>query len=209
MNEVRLTIPLKEEDVLGLSLGDLVYLDGTVFTARSLFHMRAVKEGILPPLDFKALNVMAHMGPVMKKTGNDWLPVSCEPTTSMRFEKYAAEVIPRLGLRALFGKDGMGPKTMEAMKQHGCVHLAKIGVYGSVLASRVTRVIGVHGFEELGPIECTWVMEVKDFGPLFVDIDAEGKSFFEEVKRETEKKLTSVYQKFMIPDGFRYSDGSG
>jgi tartrate dehydratase beta subunit/fumarate hydratase class I family protein len=60
-------IPLKKKDVIGLELGDLVYFDGPVFTGRTLFHVRAVRENILPPIDFKKLNVMVHMGPVMKK----------------------------------------------------------------------------------------------------------------------------------------------
>ncbi len=205
MKEVHLQTPLTEKDVLGLRLGDLVYFDGTLFTARSLFHIRAVRENRLPPIDFKKLNVMVHVGPVMKKDGDSWIPLTCDPTTSMRFEKYASDVIEKLGLRALIGKGSMGPRTAEAMKKHRCVHLAKIGIYGSILASKITKVVGVHGMEELGPIESTWVVEVKDFGPLFVDLDAQGRSFFEDLKRETQERLQSAYQRFSIPEGFKFT----
>jgi tartrate/fumarate subfamily iron-sulfur-dependent hydro-lyase beta chain len=198
MKKIHLKIPLTEKDVFDLKLGDLVYLDGPVFTVRSLFHLRAIREDILPPLDFKRLNVMVHIGPVMKKDGGHWSPVSLDPTTSMRFEKYTAEVVSKLGLRAIIGKGGMGSKTMEAMKKYGCVHLAKIGIYGNILASKVTRVLGVYGLEEMGPIECTWVFEAKDFGPFLVDIDARGESFFEDIKHTTQEKLLSVYQRFSI-----------
>ena len=202
VKEIHLKIPLKEKDVLGLELGDLVYFDGPVFTGRTLFHVRVVRENILPPIDFKKLNVMVHMGPVMKKEGNSWTALTCDPTTSMRFEKYAADIISGLGLRALIGKASMGPKTAEAMKKHGCVHLAKIGIYGNTLASKITKVLAVHALEELGPIECTWVMEAKGFGPFFVDIDAQGRNFFENLKRATQEKLISAYQRFSIPEPY-------
>jgi tartrate/fumarate subfamily iron-sulfur-dependent hydro-lyase beta chain len=205
VKEMHLQIPLKEEDVLNLELGDLVYFSGPLFTGRTLFHVRAVREDILPPIDFGKLNVMVHMGPVMKKDGHSWIPLTCDPTTSMRFEKYAADLIPKLGLRALIGKASMGPRTAEAMKNHGCVHLAKIGIYGNALASKIIKVLGVYGMEELGPIECTWVMEAKNFGPFFVDIDARGQNLFENLKRETREKLTSAYRRFSIPEDFRFS----
>jgi tartrate/fumarate subfamily iron-sulfur-dependent hydro-lyase beta chain len=198
MNETHLNIPLNSTDVLNLRLGDLVYLSGAVFTARSLFHIRAIERNVLPPIDFKALNVMVHMGPMMRKQGKGWHAVSCDPTTSMRFEKYAAQVIPRLSLRALVGKGGMGPATAQAMQRFGCVHLAKIGIYGNMLASKVTRVLGVYNLEELGPVECTWVMEVEKFGPFFVDIDSQGRSFFEHVKDATRDRLQAVYRSLSI-----------
>jgi tartrate/fumarate subfamily iron-sulfur-dependent hydro-lyase beta chain len=205
VKETHLRIPLKEEDVLDLELGDLVYFSGPLFSARTLFHVRAVRENILPSIDFTKLNVMVHMGPVMKKDGCSWIPLACDPTTSMRFEKYAADVISELRLRALIGKASMGPKTAEAMKKYGCVHLAKIGIYGNTLASKITKVLGVYFMEELGPIECTWVMEGKDFGPFFVDIDARGQNFFQNLKRETREKLISAYGRFAIPEDFRFS----
>lgn len=198
MKEINLKIPLKEKDLLELNLGDLVYLDGPIFTARSLFHIRAIRENILPPLDFRKLNVMIHMGPMMKKDDKRWIPMACDPTTSMRFEKYTAEIIQKLGLRAIVGKGGMGLKTMEAMGRFRCCHLAKIGIYGNILASKITQVLDVYGLEELGPIECTWVLEAKDFGPFLVDIDAQGRNFFENLKGETQGKLFSIYQRFSI-----------
>lgn len=206
MKETHLTIPLRGKDILDLNLGDLVYFDGPIFTARSLFHIQAINKNILPPIDFKKLNVMVHAGPVMKKDGDSWLTLALDPTTSMRFEKYATDVISKIGLRALIGKGTMGSKTAEAMEKYGCVHLAKIGIYGNILASKVTKVVGVYNLELLGPIECTWVMEVKDFGPFFVDIDAHGRSFFENLKRETQEKLVSVYQRFSISNNYKYSD---
>jgi tartrate dehydratase beta subunit/fumarate hydratase class I family protein len=143
-------------DVLGLTLGDLVYFDGTLFTVRSLFHIRAVRENKLPHIDFKKLNVMVHVGPVMKKDGDSWIPLTCDPTTSMRFEKYAADVIGKLGLRALIGKGSMGPRTAEAMKRYRCVHLAKIGIY-EASSPKITKVSRGPRPGGTRRSKCTWL----------------------------------------------------
>lgn len=58
---------------------------------------------------------------------------------------------------------------------------------------------------ELGPIECTWVMEIKDSGPFLVDINAQAQNFFEKLKRETQGRLFSIYQRFLIPKEFRFT----
>lgn len=40
MNEVRLRCPVQVEDLRRLKLGDLVYLDGPIFTGREGFYQR-------------------------------------------------------------------------------------------------------------------------------------------------------------------------
>ena len=56
MSEKRLTVPLSEEDVRALDAGDIVYLDGIVYTGRDEVHIHALehaKEGKEIPVDFK------------------------------------------------------------------------------------------------------------------------------------------------------------
>jgi len=43
-----LAIPLKEEYVRALNIGDDVYLNGLIYTAMSQFHIRAIEKNILP-----------------------------------------------------------------------------------------------------------------------------------------------------------------
>ena len=151
MTKINLDVPLSENDVKNLEIGDIVYLNGPFFTARTLFHKRAM-EDIIPPLPFEEYNVMIHMGPMMRKVNGEWEPVSLDPTTSVRMNKYGAFIIERLGLRAIIGKGTMGLNVQKAMKKHKCVHLSKIGIYGNALASKVYEVTGVHYIEELGPV---------------------------------------------------------
>lgn len=206
MAEKYLKVPLTEKDVRGLEIGDVVYLDGPIYTGRSLFHIRAVDQNIIPPLDFKLMNVLMHIGPVMEKVDDSWKPVSMAPTSSIRFEKYGSDTIKKLGIRAIIGKTTMGKDTMAMMKEFGCVHLTVVGIMSNLLANQVKKVLGAHFLEELGRTEATWVMELERGGPFIVDIDTKGSNLFHQVNREVESKFEKFYEKFGIPKEFEYTD---
>jgi tartrate/fumarate subfamily iron-sulfur-dependent hydro-lyase beta chain len=199
MTTKNLTIPLLESDIRQLTIGDIVYLDGLIYTCRSQFQMRALEQDILPPIDFKKLNVMLHMGGVMKKVENEWKVVSLLCTSSYRFEKLGAPIINKLGIRAIIGKSTMGVKTMQAMKEAGCVHLSWGALIGNILAKNVKRVVDVYNLDELGTLEATWVLEVENFGPFIVDIDTKGHNLFNLVKDHVNKKFEKAYEKYGIP----------
>jgi fumarate hydratase subunit beta len=81
MNEAirDLKLPLSAEEAKKLKIGDMVTVSGMIFTGRSRFHIRAIEKGILPPVDFSAINCFFHVGPVMKKVSGKWEIVSIEP----------------------------------------------------------------------------------------------------------------------------------
>ena len=201
-----LRLPLSEDEARSLAIGDLVTVTGLVFTGRSRLHIRAIEDGIVPPLSFEAINCFFHVGPVMRQANDEWEVVSIEPTSSIRFERYAGDVIRKLKLRTSIGKTTMGRRTAEALRDVGGVHLTKIGICGNQLAAQVTRVRDVHFLEELGKTEATWVFEVERFGPFFVDIDASGRNYFEELDEETKSRMGGVYGELGIPEGFAYTD---
>ncbi|MGC9318291.1 MAG: fumarate hydratase C-terminal domain-containing protein [Armatimonadota bacterium] len=201
-----LQVPLSECEVRDLRLGDVVTISGRVFTGRSLFHIRAVEENILPPINFDELNCFFHVGPVMRETEPGWEVVSIEPTSSIRFERYGGPVVRKLGLRALIGKTTMGPGTAEALRDVGGVHLTKIGICGNLLRQHVIRVVDVFFLEELGKTEATWVFEVEHFGLFFVDIDARGNNYFRDLDKRTRQRLRDVYDELGIPQDFTYTE---
>jgi len=200
-----LPLPLAPDEARRLPLGAMVTLTGTVFTGRSRFHIRAVEQGVVPPVDFAAVNAFFHVGPVMRRAGDRWSVVSIEPTSSIRFERYGGAVVRQLGLRTLIGKTTMGRGTTEALREVGGVHLTKIGVCGNQLARQVARVREVHFLDELGATEATWVLDVERFGPFFVDIDAHGRNYFEQLDADERARLPDVYRRLGIPDGFAYT----
>jgi fumarate hydratase subunit beta len=203
---VDLRLPLSSSRASELRLGQTVTVSGTVFTGRSRFHIRAVEENILPPVDFSRANCFFHVGPVMKKTDAGWEVVSIEPTSSIRFERYAGDVIRKLELRAVMGKTTLGERSGKALRDVGGVYLSKIGVCGNMLGKQVKKVRGVYFLDELGKTEATWVFEVEKFGPFFVAIDARGDNYFEELRRDSEKNAARVKKALGIPDGFTLTE---
>jgi tartrate/fumarate subfamily iron-sulfur-dependent hydro-lyase beta chain len=198
-----LTIPLTEEDISSLKVGDVVHLSGAVFTAMSLFHIRYAEKGILPPLDFEQLNVLVHAGPLMKRVGDKWTPLGIDPTSSLYMDKYGSGIIKGLRLKTIVGKTTMSRESVAAMKKAGCVHLTIPGVMGNILASQVKRVIEVHDLEEIGSNEATWVIELEKAGPFIVDIDIHGNNIILDQNRKVKKQFDKFYRKYGLKD-FKY-----
>ena len=200
-----LQLPLTEGDARSLTLGAMVTVTGAVFTGRSQFHIRAVEEQILPPLDFGEVNCFFHAGPVMRREDGEWKIVSIEPTSSIRFERYSGDVIRKLRLHTLIGKTTMGRGTAEALREVGGVHLTKIGLCGNQLAQQVKTIREVHFLDELGKTEATWVFDVERFGPFFVDMDAHGNNYFEDLHQDIRSRMKDVYERLGIPADFTFT----
>ncbi|MBU7017640.1 MAG: fumarate hydratase C-terminal domain-containing protein, partial [Theionarchaea archaeon] len=177
-----LVIPLKEEEIRGLKLGETVCLTGEFYTARDEAHMRALEfleEGEKLPVDFKDKAVF-HCGPIMRKMNGEWELVAAGPTTSTRMNPLQPEFIEKLGPRAVIGKGGMGKDTLKAMEKCGCVYLAMTGGAAVLAAKGIKKVKGVEWLD-LGMPEALWILVGENFGPLIVAMDAHGNSLFEDV----------------------------
>ena len=194
--EYRFETPLSEEDVRKLRIGDIVYLDGVIYTGRDEVHIHAIelaKDGKKPPVDFKDM-VLFHCGPLMKKYGEEWKVIAAGPTTSSRMNSLEPEFIEKFGVRAIIGKGGMSKPTAEAMKKYGAVYLAMTGGAAALAADAFKKVRGVEWFE-FGMPEAIWILEAKNLGPLVVGIDAHGNSIYENVDEmvaKNRKKAESV-----------------
>ena len=112
------------------------------------------------------------------------------PTTSIREEPYQATVIAKYGIKAVIGKGGMGPKTLAACCDHGCVYLHAIGGAAQIYAVCIERVEGVY-LEQFGSPEAVWQLRVKDF-PAVVTMDSHGRSLHQEVADVSKKQLEAV-----------------
>jgi fumarate hydratase class I len=185
--EIVLTPPLSEAQVRALKVGDVVLIDGEMYTGRDEVHAYLMKNP--PPVDLNGA-VLYHCGPVMLKHGDDWVMKAGGPTTSIREEPYQADIIRRYGVRAVIGKGGMGARTLAGMKESGAVYLHAIGGAAQVYARTVDKVLGVHLFE-FGIPEAMWHLKVSRFMAI-VTMDANGNSLHEAVERETGAALASL-----------------
>jgi fumarate hydratase class I len=182
-----LRMPLTENDVRGLKAGDIVLLTGTVFTGRDEVHKFLFKGG---ELDVLKNGVIYHCGPVVLEENSHYRVVAAGPTTSIREEPYQAEIIKRFGIKAVIGKGGMGPKTLKACQEYGCVYLHAIGGAAQIYAHCIEKVHNVH-LKHFGSPEAVWEMHVKDF-PAVVTMDSHGRSMHQEVADESKKHLHEV-----------------
>jgi fumarate hydratase, class I len=185
--EVVLTPPLTEAQMRALKVGDVVLIDGEMFTGRDNVHAYLMKNP--PPVDLMGA-ALYHCGPVMLKEGETWSVKAAGPTTSIREEPYQADVIRKYGVRAVIGKGGMGPKTLAALKEYGAVYLNGIGGAAQYYARTVERVLGVD-LLEFGVPEAMWHLKVKNFAAI-VTMDAHGNSLHADVEQATGAALEAL-----------------
>jgi len=183
VNSKPLKTPLSEGDVRDLRVGDMVSLSGYIVTGRDrvhkfLFNERPPKSEIPFNLDG---SILYHCGPIIRKTEDGYKLIAGGPTTSMRVEMYEHWVIKEYGIRAVMGKGGMGSKTMDALRECGCVYLHTIGGAAVYLADRVKKIVDGWKVEEFGMAEAMWLFDVEGF-PAVVTMDAHGNSLHREVE---------------------------
>ena len=200
-----LTIPIPEEAIRALHVGDAVRLSGVMVTGRDAAHKYLIENFIrtdIVPESERSLyeelgrllsgGVIYHCGPVVRQDEDDrWHFVAAGPTTSIREEPYEAEVIAHFGLRGVIGKGGMGPGTLRACAEHGAVYFHAVGGAASLIADAVKEVVAVYKKDEFGVPEAFWVIRVENF-PVVVTMDTHGRSIHDEVEAASREALEGL-----------------
>ena len=182
----KLELPISENAIRELKVGDEVELTGAMVTGRDAAHKYLVKTDFDAEFGKMAKDTMLyHCGPVARQEADgSWKFIAAGPTTSIREEPYEAQVLETYGIRGVIGKGGMGPRTLAALQKCGAVYLHAIGGLAVVLAQCVTQVRGVYMLDKLGVPEAFWHIEVKDF-PCVVTMDSHGGSLHANMQRES------------------------
>ena len=184
--EYRLKTPVPESEVRRLKMGDLVYVSGTIITARDEAHLKALElheKGEKLPVNFRGVGIF-HCGPIMRKVDGEWRVVAAGPTTSARMEIFEDRFIEAFRPAIIIRKGGMGERTAKACAEYGCVYGAFTGGAALLAAHGIKRVRDVFWLEELGMPECLWVYEAEEFGPMIVTIDSHGNNMTENIKQK-------------------------
>jgi len=197
MNSHRLKVPLTENDVRSLRIGDFVYLDGLIHTGRALQYQHLLDKGVPPPIDISGTcNVQMHAAPAAQEDAPGVYRVSSiQATASFRYWKWVPEYVERFGIRALIGKAGMDKQIYETVfTRTGTVFLTTVGYGVAALYGRgVRKVHDVYFKDELGLPEAMWVIEVENFGPFIVDGDTTGASLADQSVQTVNEKFRQVY----------------
>jgi len=177
---MKLTTPLKDNDIEKLKAGDTVEITGVIYTARDAAHARLVKlleEGKELPFDPKG-QVMYYVGPTPAKPGN--AIGSAGPTTSYRMDPYAPQLI-EVGLKGMIGKGSRSAEVKESIMKNKAVYFAAVGGAAALIAKSIKKA-EVIAYDDLGA-EAIRRMEVVDF-PAIVINDIYGNDLYEKGQKE-------------------------
>lgn len=204
----RISVPISDEAIRSLKIGDSVLLSGVIVTGRDAVHKWFMDCFIAKTVPVSAEDaqvyeelkqllrdgVIYHCGPVVSGLQDkNYRFVAAGPTTSIREEAYQGAVMEHFHMKGVIGKGGMGPKTLAACAKIPAVYFHAIGGAASLIAESVKKVLGVYKLE-FGVPEALWVIQVEDF-PVVVTMDSHGNSLHDEIQKQSLEKLESILAK--------------
>lgn len=163
---IRLSTPLKDEDLVKLRVGQQVLISGKIYTGRDAAHKRLVElldQGLDLPVDLKG-QIIYYVGPAPAKPGK---PIgSAGPTTSGRMDAYTPRMLEQ-GLKGMIGKGMRTEEVKEAIKKYKAVYMAAVGGAGALIAKRIKEA-KVVAYPELGA-EAIYELIVEDYPAIVVN----------------------------------------
>ena len=195
MAEHELQMPISEDDIQKLRIGDHVVLQETLFGIRDATLIHMFDKGRETRLDLDG-HAVIHTAPNVKK-----VPVSnsCPAgdqsicigtTTSARMERFTRPLMEKNGVRMIIGKGGLGDESAQAFQDLGGIYLAIIGGTAALETTWIKQILDVD-MDDLNP-ESLWQFRIKDFGPLLVAMDAHGGSLYDAVRTGAQDKRAAA-----------------
>ena len=189
-NVIRLTTPLDEATARRLRVGDQVVFDGIIWGIRDATLIRIFDQGVAPPVDLTGA-VLLHTAPsVRKRPDGGYDPVSVGTTTSTRMSRFTRGCLEQLGARAIMGKAGLKEDARPVLQELGGVYFSLVGGAASIETVQIEAIEAAY-FEDLLP-ECLWKCRVRDFGPVFVTMDAHGNSAYSDVRARAAANMSQA-----------------
>ena len=178
-------MPVSEDDVRKLRVGDHVVLQDTLFGIRDATLIHMFDKDRETRLDLSG-HAVIHTAPNVKKVpvSNScpagYQSICIGTTTSARMERFTRPLMEANGVRMIIGKGGLGEDSARAFRDLGGVYLAIIGGTAALETTWIEQILDVD-LDDLNP-ESLWQFRIKDFGPLLVAMDAHGQSLYDAVR---------------------------
>ena len=184
--------PLSERDIRKLNLLDVVFLTGKMWGIRDENLRRHLDYGQPLPEGVNYTGYpLLHEAAGYKKVGDEWEFTSgMGNTTSTRMERWMPLIIERHRCGAILGKGGLLEASTQACKKFGCVYLSTLGGAASHYDSHA-KIINVY-WPDLTS-QAILELEVNDYGPCFVGIDAHGNSHYANQRKKQEETRKKIY----------------
>jgi L(+)-tartrate dehydratase beta subunit len=180
------TMPVSEQQVRELRIGDTVSLNGTLYGIRDATYIHMFDRGRKTRFDLRG-HAVIHTAPNVKKVAKSpefpagYAPVCIGTTTSARMERFTRPLMQQYGVRMIIGKGGLMQDSLAAFAELGGVYLAIIGGTAALETTWIESIEDVD-LDDLNP-ESLWKFRVKGFGPLLVGMDAHGGSLYDSVQK--------------------------
>ena len=177
---MKITLPLTEDVIEKLKVGDEVFLTGTLFSARDQAHKRLselLEKGEDLPVDLRGQTVF-YMGPAPTPEGK--IIGSCGPTTAYRMDPFTPALMD-YGLKGTIGKGARDREVVDSVVRNKGLYFYAYGGCGALYAERIAS-CELAAFEDLGP-EAMYKLEVEDF-PVVVAVDSEGGDMYDQPRNE-------------------------
>ncbi len=194
--EHNITLPTTHNLVREFRAGDILYISGTIFTARDAAHHLLIKlqnEEQTIPFNIGKMPLY-HCGPLVRRKESGWQIIAAGPTTSMRMEPFESQFISLFSTTIIIGKGGMGEKTLASLQEVGAVYAHYAGGAGALAARAVTQVVDVYWLDELGMPEAVWILDVERFGPLIIAMDSHGESLYHKLDKTVNKNMEWIHR---------------
>ena len=196
--KIRLSTNPTEDELRALKLGDVVYLHGSVYTAREGVYIRVVEDKHPLPLELpKESAANFHCSPAASINDDGSINMGAvTATASFRFSKWLDDWFKVSGAKLILGKGGMTSNDYcRDFVPNGAIYLTTVGYgTGALLGRGVQRVRDVYWSEDLGLAQAIWLIDVEEFGPFIVESDFEGNSLFERENARVAETLTRAYE---------------
>lgn len=195
-----LSLPLSENSVRELRVGDMVTLTGSVTVSIGLpTHKRmveAARGGTPLPVDLKN-GAFFHLSTYVRERDGVSVPLYLNPTTSTRYSTWMPDLIRGLGLRLVGGKGGLDPTSVDALRECGCAYLSFLGG-GSPLLSRALRGVRSSNWNEYISQFRLLTLDVESLGPATVSIDAHGNSVYENLRDRAVERMPEILKRMQL-----------
>jgi fumarate hydratase subunit beta len=174
MATYEISAPISDDDARKLRSGDVVFLNGTIYTARDAAHKKLsdlLDQNAELPLELKGA-VIYYVGPSPAQPG--YVIGSAGPTTSYRMDSFAPR-LHSLGVKASIGKGIRNEAVKKSLKDYGAVYFGATGGAGALLSACIKEA-EVVAFPEMGP-EALRRLRVEKL-PLLVINDSVGGELY-------------------------------
>lgn len=195
MAHYELTMPVTEEQVRALRVGDTVTLQKTLYGIRDASYIALFDKKRQTRFDLHG-HAVIHTAPNVRKVPvSKAFPAGYESvcigtTTSSRMERFTRQLMTECGVRFIIGKGGMHEGSRQAFQELGGAYLGIVGGTAALETTWIEQIEDVD-LDDLNP-ESLWKFRIRDFGPLLVAMDSHGGSLYDEVNADVKSRRDEI-----------------